>query len=81
MLTELTNQAKVVGAKQVKRAIEAGTARKVFLAGDADTRVTEPVAALCEERGVAVEIVPSMRDIGKTCGIAVGAAVAALVGG
>lgn len=81
MLTELTNQAKVVGAKQVKRAVEAGTARKVFLAGDADPRVTEPVAALCGEKGVAVETVPSMRDIGKACGIAVGAAVAALVDG
>lgn len=81
MLTELTNQAKVVGAKQVKRAVEAGTARKVFLAGDADPRVTEPVAALCGEKGVAVETVLSMRDIGKACGIAVGAAVAALVDG
>lgn len=79
MLTELTNQAKVVGAKQVRRAVEAGTARKVFLAGDADPRVTEPIAALCGEKGVEVESVPSMRELGRACGIAVGAAVTALL--
>lgn len=79
MLAELTNQAKVVGAKQVKRAVEAGTARKVFLAGDADPRVTEPIAALCGEKSVAVETVPSMRKLGRACGISVGAAVAAAV--
>lgn len=79
MLTELTNQAKVVGAKQVKRAVEAGTARKVFLAGDADPRVTEPITALCGEKSVAVETVPSMRELGRACGISVGAAVAAAV--
>lgn len=79
MLTELTNNAKVVGAKQVRRAIEAGTARKVFLAADADPGVTEPISALCGERGVAVETVPSMRELGKACGIAVGAAVTALL--
>jgi len=81
MLTELTNNAKVVGAKQVRRAIEAGTARKVFLAADADPRVTEPISALCGERGVAAETVPSMKELGKACGIAVGAAVAALADG
>ena len=79
MLTELTNNAKVVGAKQVKRAVEVGTARKVFLAGDADPRVTGPISALCGEKGVAVEIVPSMKELGKACGIAVGAAVTALL--
>lgn len=79
MLTELTNQAKVVGAKQVRRAVEAGTARKVFLAGDADPRVIEPIAALCGEKGVEVESVPSMRELGRACGIAVGAAVTALL--
>lgn len=79
MLTELTNNTKVVGAKQVKRAIEAGSAQKVFWAQDADPRVTEPIAALCGEKGVAVEAVPSMRELGKACGIAVGSAVAAVV--
>ena len=79
MLTELSGKAKVVGAKQVKRALEAGRVLTVFLAGDADPRVTGPIAEACAEKGARVELVPSMKELGKTCGISVGAAVAASV--
>ena len=81
MLTELTTASKVVGAKQVRRALESGKARTVFLASDADPRITEPIAALCGEKGVSVTADCSMQELGKACGIAVGAAVAALVNG
>lgn len=80
MLTELNTSNKVVGAKQTKRALSDGRARKVFLAADADPRVTEPLARLAREAGVSVEEVPSMKELGAACGIAVGSAVAALVG-
>lgn len=79
MLTELLNSPKVVGAKQVKRAMESGAAGRVYLAEDADPRVTEPVAALSREKGIPLQSVPSMKELGRACGIAVGAAVAALV--
>ena len=79
MLTEFSNKARVVGAKQVKRALEAGRVLRVFLASDADPRVTEPIAEACAEKGVKVETVPSMKELGKACGISVGAAVAASV--
>lgn len=79
MLTELSAKAKVVGAKQVGRAVESGRAQTVYLAQDADPRVTQPVALICAEKGVKVELVPSMRELGKACGISVGAAVAATV--
>lgn len=79
MLTELSNAPKVVGAKQVRRAIEAGRALRVFLADDADPRVGQPVADLCGEKAVPVETGFTMEALGKACGIAVGAAVAALV--
>jgi len=81
MLTELSNKAKVVGAKQVRRALEAGRAVTVYLAADADPRVTEPIAGTCAQMGVKTETVPSMRELGKACGISVGAAVAATVTG
>ena len=80
MLSELNTSNKVVGAKQTKRALSDGWARKVFLAADADPRVTGPLAELAGEKGVAVEQVPSMKELGAACGIAVGSAVAALVG-
>lgn len=79
MLTNLIHQAKVVGAKQVKRALESGRAVTVYLADDADPRVTEPIAAVCTEKGVTAESGFSMKELGKACGIAVGAAVAAIV--
>lgn len=79
MLSELKAGPRVVGAKQTRRAIDSGTAVQVFLAEDADPKVTEPVEALCIQRGVSVEKIASMRELGTACGIAVGAAVAALV--
>ena len=79
MLSELKEGAKVVGVKQTQRALNAGDLRLVFLADDADPRVTEPVEALCKEKGVAVERIPHMKELGSACGIAVGSAVAALL--
>ena len=77
MLTELTAAEKVVGAKQAKRALRDGKARRVYLAMDADPRVTEPIAELCVQQSVPVTEVPKMRDLGIACGISVGAAVVA----
>ena len=77
MLTELAAEEKVVGAKQAKRALRDGRARRVYLAADADPRVTEPVAQLCQQQGVPVEEVPGMKALGAACGISVGAAVVA----
>lgn len=79
MLDELSKASKVVGAKQVKRCVEAGTVRTVYLAADAAPRVTEPIAALCGEKGVPVETGCTMKQLGRACGIAVGAAVAAVL--
>ena len=45
MLTELKQGSKVVGVKQTKRAVNDGKAARVFLAEDADPRVTAPVEA------------------------------------
>lgn len=79
MLAELKQKAKVAGVKQTKRAVQDGRAKCVYVAQDADPRVVEPVEALCAERSVPVERVPSMRELGAVCGIAVGCAVAAAV--
>ena len=79
MLSELKEGAKVVGVKQTQRALNEGTVRLVFLAGDADPRILEPVETLCTEKGVTVERVTHMKELGSACGIAVGSAVAALL--
>lgn len=79
MLTELKTGPRVVGAKQTRRALNDGRAVRVYLAEDADPGVTGPVAELSAEKGVETVRVPAMREMGQACGIAVGAAVAAVV--
>lgn len=79
MLDELKTAPKVIGAKQVGRALRSGLARRVYLADNADPRVTEPIEVLCGQVNVPVERVSTMSQLGSACGIAVGSAVAAIV--
>ena len=79
MLSQLENTAKVVGVKQTRRALNDGRAKELFLARDADPALTEPLSAQAEEKGVAIHWIDTMKALGKACGIAVGAAVAATV--
>ena len=69
----------VVGAKQLRKALENGRARFVFMAQNADPALTEPIAALCQQNQVSYTWVRSMADLGRACGIEVGAAAAAAV--
>ena len=77
MPNELTNSAKVVGVKQVRRARTAGRAKRLYLARDADPQLTRPLAEQAGAQGVEAVWLDSMRELGRACGIAVGAAVAA----
>lgn len=71
--------ARAVGANQTLKAVERGRAVLVVVARDADRRVTEPVLRAAQARGVPVLEVDGMRDLGRACGIAVGASAAAVV--
>lgn len=73
----LAGKEKVVGLKQVRRAVTAGRVRKVFLACDADPRLTESVEELCQAAGIAVVTDYTMTQLGHACSIAVGTAAAA----
>lgn len=79
MLTELMTAEKVVGAKQVRRALRDGRAARLYLAQDADPRVLQPLVQDAVNRGVPLEQVPTMKALGQACGISVGAAVAVLL--
>ena len=76
---ELKKSKFVVGAKQLKKALKNGNARRVFLACNADPAITEPIAALCQQQSVDFAWVKSMADLGHACGIEVGAAAAASI--
>ena len=76
---ELKGKRLVVGTKQLRKALENGRARWVWLAENADPAITEPLEALCRNCHVAYTWVPSKQELGAACGIEVGAAAAAAV--
>jgi large subunit ribosomal protein L7A len=78
-LAKITGFRVVVGAKQLRKALNNGAARQVFLARNADPALTEPIEAQCKMNQVSYAWVQSMQDLGHACGIDVGAAAAAVV--
>lgn len=78
-LAELAGKRVIVGAKQLRKALEKGAARCVFLAENADPALTEPLEQRCKTGDVPCRWVRSMQDLGLACGIEVGAAAAAVV--
>ena len=77
---ELPRQKKfVVGAKQLRKALCSGIVCCVYLAENADPAITEPILALCQQQGVDYKWIRSMTELGKACGIEVGASAAAAI--
>lgn len=68
-----------VGAKQTTKMLEQHKAIEVYVARDADPRMKEKIVHLCERSSVPIQWVDTMIDLGETCGIDVGAAMAALI--
>lgn len=68
-----------IGTKQTTKMVELGKAAEVFVAKDADPRITAKIVNLCKKSGVQVTYVDSMKQLGKACGIEVGAAAVAAV--
>lgn len=65
---------KVIGVKQSLKAVGKGSALKVYLAEDADSRMTLPFQQACQTQNVPVIGGYSMEELGTACGIDVGAA-------
>ena len=76
---DLRNKQIVVGAKQLRKAVAAGRAKCVFLAENADPALTEPISEMCRQQNIHITWVRTMAELGRACGIEVGAAAAAVV--
>ena len=76
---EINSCPMVAGAKQIRKAIQSGKAKKVYLACNADPAITQPIEAVCRQSGVSCAWVTTMKDLGDAAGIEVGAAAAAAV--
>jgi large subunit ribosomal protein L7A len=70
---------KVIGAKQTLKAIKNGAATIVFVAEDADQKVTKPIVEACLQNNLELVYISTIRELGKMCDIDVGAATACSV--
>lgn len=69
---------KTVGAKQTQKAVEKAQAKVVYWAGDAESRVVDPILRICSGRNIPLVKVDTMKDLGKACSIEVGCAIASI---
>jgi len=78
-LEELKKADRVIGIKQVTKAVKKGMAQRVFLADDADAHCVAPLIEVCHAMAVEPVRVATMKELGQACGIEVGAAAAAVL--
>lgn len=67
---------KVIGAKQTLKAIKNGAAAIVYIAKDADQKVTKPIIEACILNNTELVYVDTMHELGRMCDIDVGSATA-----
>lgn len=70
---------KAIGIKQTLRAVENGMAGKVYIARDADEKVTGKLKEFCFSKAVEIEYVDTMKQLGRAAGIEVGASAVCLL--
>lgn len=74
-----TGARRVVGTKQVLRALKAGDLIRVYAATDADTFIYQQVVRAAEAAGIPCVRVPSMKELGMVCGLQVSTAAVGLL--
>ena len=70
---------KVVGVKQVLKALEKKQVECVFIATDVDERIVEPILFLCKTQNITLECEFTKQELGKACAIQVGATAVGLL--
>jgi large subunit ribosomal protein L7A len=66
---------KVIGLKQSVKGLNNGLGKTLYVAKDADDKLTQPIIELAKTSGVDVVFINTMKELGKLCGIDVGSAV------
>lgn len=79
MLEQLKTAKRIVGIKQIQKALSEARVETVFFAEDADPNLLAPVLSTCEAQGLRTVPVPEKRKLGQACGIDVAAAAAAIL--
>ena len=79
MLERLKNANKVVGTRRLVRAIQAGQVAEAYIARDADLFIVRQVRQACNEAGVRMVEVDTMKQLGEACGVEVKTASAGIL--
>lgn len=78
MIEKLNDSLKVVGTRRLLRAIGAGEISVAYIARDADLYIVRQVRQACNEAGVRMIEVDTMKELGQACGVEVKTASAGL---
>lgn len=70
---------RTIGTNQTTKALQENQVKSIYVAKDAEQRVIELILGLARQRGLSVIWVDTMKQLGKACGIEVGAAAAAVL--
>ncbi|KAJ49844.1 large subunit ribosomal protein L7A [Clostridium tetanomorphum] len=73
------NGKKVVGFKQSLKVIKNGSGSTVYIAKDADKKIFDQLKSAAEENSLEIVYIETMKELGKLCGIDVGAATAVIL--
>ncbi|MBS4538003.1 ribosomal L7Ae/L30e/S12e/Gadd45 family protein [Clostridium sp. D2Q-11] len=79
MLSGLNDKNKVVGSKQAKRFLAKDAVSSIYIAKDADRKVTDELIQIANEKSVEVIFIDSMKELGEACEIDVNAATVAIL--
>lgn len=70
---------RTVGSKQTKKALENSQLKEVYVAMDAEHKVTKPLVEIANKQGLPVCWVETKCKLGRACGIEVGTAIAGVL--
>jgi len=79
VLESIKSSKKTIGIRQSMKAVENGLADVVYIAKDADEKVVRGIKELCNTNSIEIVYIDTMKQLGKACGIEVGAAVACIL--
>ena len=79
MFEDLKKLKKKIGIKECQKAVENKKVIKAFIAGDADEKVLKSFIELCKQNSIELNYVDTMKNLGKACGIDVGASTVVII--
>ena len=70
---------KVVGTKQVLRALKAGELKRIYVANNIDTFLFQKIIRAAEAAGIPAVRVESSLELGRACGLEIASAAAGIL--